>query len=775
MTKHTTYQDPYAQREQEKYENPVPSREIILELIKSSERLYNRDMIIEHFNLRDEDQLEGIRRRLKAMERDGQVVWIKGFYHSVDNFELVSGIVSSHKDGFGFLLAEDGEDDVFINQREMLQLYNGDRAKVRITSVDKKGRRCGVVTEVVERNTHKITGLYTTSSGRAMVAPDHKKIKHDVYIEANDQTIVEDGQVVVVEITQYPTRFRKAEGRIVQVLGDHMQPGQEIDVSVRIHDIPHEWPETVIAEADLCQSELSEHDKENRLDIRDLALVTIDGDDAKDFDDAVYAEKTATGWRLKVAIADVSFYVSPESALDLEAKNRGTSVYFPGRVVPMLPEALSNGLCSLNPDQDRLCMLCDMEIDEQGEVVSYQFHEALMRSKARLTYDTVAAILDDADAKLSEQYADLLPQLHELYQVFQVLLAKRNKAGAIDFATVETKILFAENKKIERIVPVQRNDAHRLIEECMLASNVCAADYLLKQKVPVLFRNHEGPTETKLTDLRAKLDLLGLSLGGGDKPEASDYAKLLSDISTRPDADLIQTSLLRSMSQAVYEAENNGHFGLSFTAYAHFTSPIRRYPDLLVHRAIKYCLDKKRFAKNLLSQELMVQLGEHCSLVERRADEATRDVVDWLKCEYMLDKVGEEFTGIITTVTGFGFFVEIENIHVEGLVHVTALSHDFYAFNKAGQELRGERTGKRYRLGDMVKIQVASVSLDERKIDFFLSHEHGDKKPRKQKVVVHSENKTKASLVDHEHGETKANEVKKSRRRGRKLSINRRL
>ncbi len=775
MTKHTTYQDPYAQREQEKYENPVPSREIILELIKSSERLYNRDMIIEHFNLRDGDQLEGIRRRLKAMERDGQVVWIKGFYHSVDNFELVSGIVSSHKDGFGFLLAEDGEDDVFINQREMLQLYNGDRAKVRITSVDKKGRRGGVVTEVVERNTHKITGLYTTSSGRAMVAPDHKKIKHDVYIEANDQTIVEDGQVVVVEITQYPTRFRKAEGRIVQVLGDHMQPGQEIDVSVRIHDIPHEWPETVIAEADLCQSELSEHDKENRLDIRDLALVTIDGDDAKDFDDAVYAEKTATGWRLKVAIADVSFYVSPESALDLEAKNRGTSVYFPGRVVPMLPEALSNGLCSLNPDQDRLCMLCDMEIDEQGEVVSYQFHEALMRSKARLTYDTVAAILDDADAKLSEQYADLLPQLHELYQVFQVLLAKRNKAGAIDFATVETKILFAENKKIERIVPVQRNDAHRLIEECMLASNVCAADYLLKQKVPVLFRNHEGPTETKLTDLRAKLDLLGLSLGGGDKPEASDYAKLLSDISTRPDADLIQTSLLRSMSQAVYEAENNGHFGLSFTAYAHFTSPIRRYPDLLVHRAIKYCLDKKRFAKNLLSQELMVQLGEHCSLVERRADEATRDVVDWLKCEYMLDKVGEEFTGIITTVTGFGFFVEIENIHVEGLVHVTALSHDFYAFNKAGQELRGERTGKRYRLGDMVKIQVASVSLDERKIDFFLSHEHGDKKPRKQKVVVHSENKTKASLVDHEHGETKANEAKKSRRRGRKLSINRRL
>jgi ribonuclease R len=774
-TKIETINDPYADREKENYENPVPSREFILDLIESQAKALSRDQIIQLFDLSDPNQLEGIRRRLKAMERDGQLVWIKGYYHLISEFELLEGIVSAHPDGFGFMLAEDGGEDVFLSQREMSLLFHEDRVSVRVTGTDRKGRRHGVVAEVISHNTHTITGLYTAVTGRAMVMADHKKIQQDIYVAEDDKTEAKEGEVVVIEIIKYPTYFKKAEGRIIQVLGEHMQPGQEIEVSVRIHDIPHQWPQQVVESVATLESEVRDEDKEERLDLTKSAFVTIDGEDAKDFDDAVYCVKTDSGWQLKVAIADVSFYVKNNQALDQEAKNRGTSVYFPGRVVPMLPEKLSNGLCSLNPQVDRLAMVCDINFSEQGEVLDYKFYEAVIKSAARLTYTKVADMLVEGDAQLCQQYSELLPPLHELYQLYQILNQRRSQRGAIDFETVETRIVFGDKKKIEKIVPVYRNDAHRIIEECMLAANVCAADFLLKHKIPTLYRNHQGPTDTKLQTLRDALGLLGLSLTGGEEPQASDYAKLLQSIKQRPDFDMLQTMMLRSLSQAKYEAENTGHFGLSYSAYAHFTSPIRRYPDLIVHRCIKSIIRKEKAAQTL---DEMFQLGEHCSMAERRADEATRDVMDWLKCEYMLDKVGEEFEGLITTVTGFGFFVEMVGLHIEGLVHVTSLKSDYYVYDQANQQMKGERTGISYKLGGKVKIKVASVSLDERKIDFILADSvsnKGKNSSPKKKVSSAKQSINKETDKSLSGKSEKKEKKKKNKRRSRKTNISRRL
>jgi ribonuclease R len=448
--------------------------------------------------------------------------------------------------------------------------------------------------------------------------------------------------------------------------------------------------------------------------------VTIDGEDARDFDDAVYCKKTPKGWKLLVAIADVSHYVQVNTALDTEAKNRSTSVYFPEQVIPMLPEILSNGLCSLNPEVDRLCMVCELYIDAEGKVIRSGFFNAVMRSHARLTYTNVAKILVDGNKTLAKKYASLVPQLEELYSLYKVMRKQRELRGAMDFDTQETQIIFGEDRKIEKIVPTQRNDAHKLIEEFMITANMAAARYLIRNKMPHLLRVHEGPGTEKLLNLKSFLNELGLVLGGGDKPTPLDYMHLLDSVQGRADAHLIQTVLLRSMSQAVYSPEIKGHFGLALDAYAHFTSPIRRYPDLLVHRAIKHCLLNKPAKSFVYGLPDMVVMGEHCSTNERRADEATRDVVSWLKCEYMLDKVGEEFTGIITAVTGFGFFVELNDIFVEGLVHITNLPQDYFHFDAKSHQLKGERTGTCFRLGDKVNVKVARVDLDEKKIDFDL-------------------------------------------------------
>jgi len=744
--------DPYAQREAEKYENPIPSRELILKLIEHAGKPLRREEIADAFSLEDEDQLEALRRRLRAMERDGQLLFNRGKkYCLVNNEDLIAGRVIGHADGFGFLKPDDGSDDLFLSPREMNPLLHNDRALVRIAGVDRKGRREGALVEVLQRNTHQIVGRLYKENGFTYVVPDNKNIAQTVLIQKGGIGKAKQGQIVVAEVTEQPTQLRQPIGRIIDVMGEHMAPGMEIDMAIRSYELPNHWPDELLEEIKPLKDEVPESAKEGRVDLRKTPLVTIDGEDARDFDDAVYCQKTAKGWKLLVAIADVSHYVQINSELDKEAQKRSTSVYFPERVIPMLPEILSNGLCSLNPQVDRLCMVCELYINEQGQVTRSRFFDGVMSSHARLTYTEVAKMLVEGDiaregvyassqpgageAKaLAEKYKVLMPHLQELYALYKVMRLSREKRGAMDFDTQETRIIFGSERKIEKIVPVVRNDAHKLIEEFMITANMAAARFLNNRKMPKLLRIHDGPSADKLLNLRTFLGELGLSLGGGAKPTPLDYMHLIESIKDRPDAHLIQTVLLRSMSQAVYSPELKGHFGLALEAYAHFTSPIRRYPDLLVHRAIRHCLQGKTPESFHYGFPDMVVLGEQCSANERRADEATRDVVNWLKCEYMMDKVGEEFPGIISAVTSFGFFVELNEIYVEGLVHVSNLAQDYFHFDATSHQLRGERTGTNYRLGDSVNVRVARVDLDEKKIDFELTKKLDVmKKPKKRR------------------------------------------
>lgn len=727
MSKRRSKQDPFQEREAQKYENPIPSREFIMQLLEEQGVPLDHEQIAKALTLHDPVQLDALARRLRAMERDGQLMRNRrGGYGLVSKMDLIPGRVIGHPDGFGFLVPDDGSADLFLTAREMQAVFHGDRVVARVSGLDRRGRREGAVVEILERNTDRVVGRYRVEGGVGFVIADNKRVVHEILIPAEQAYGARHGQLVTAQILEQPTRYRQAIGRVIEILGDHMAPGMEIDVAIRAYQLPQEWSLLVEDEAAKLPPVVPEEAKQGRVDLRNIPLVTIDGDDSMDFDDAVYCEPRGKGWRLVVAIADVSHYVQPGSPLDAEARVRGNSVYFPGRVIPMLPEQLSNGLCSLNPNVDRLCMVCDMEVSATGVLGNYKFYPAVMRSAARLTYTKVAAILVDRDEMLRNQYGELVDHLEHLYALFRVLLAQRERRGAIDFETTETRIVFGEGKKIESVIPVVRNDAHRLIEECMLLANVATADFLSKAEVPIVYRVHATPTEEKLTNLREFLRELGLSLGGGERPEARHYSELLRQIAGRPDAHLIQTVLLRSMAQAVYSPDNLGHFGLAYEAYTHFTSPIRRYPDLLVHRAIRHVLSGKRPTAFRYSHDDMMLLGEHCSMTERRADEATRDVVDWLKCEYMLDKVGEAYDGIITSVTGFGLFIELADIYVEGLVHVTGLQNDYYHFDPAHHRLVGERTRRIYRLGDKLRVRVARVDLDERKIDFELVLEEGE-------------------------------------------------
>lgn len=727
--------DPHHIREAKKYANPIPSREFILQHLASAGVPMAQQELASQLTLHNDDDLEALRRRLNAMERDGQVVRNRnGALCIVNSKDLIAGRVIGHPDGFGFLRPDEGGEDLFVSPRQMRQLLHNDRAVVRVVGLDRRGRKEAAVVEVLERGNQLVVGRLYMDQGVGFVVPDNKRLHQDIVIPEDNFNDAGHGQMVVAEIVQQPTKRTQPIGRIKDVLGEHMAPGMETDVAIRTHQLPLEWPDEVQQEIAHLGREVDEGAKQGRVDLRHLPLVTIDGADARDFDDAVYCEAKPKGWRLLVCIADVSSYVKPGSALDREAKLRGNSVYFPDRVIPMLPEVLSNGLCSLNPAVDRLCMTCELYVNKEGVVTRSRFFEAVMRSQARLTYDQVAEMLIEGDPELCTTHAELLPHLHQLYALFQVLRVARSELGAIDFDTTETRILFNQEHKVERIVPVVRNDAHRLIEECMLAANVAAARFLLRKKLPALYRNHDGPQAEKLLDLKEFLGELGLRLPGGEKPQTRDYAELLDQVRDRPDSHLIQTVLLRSLSQAVYSAENQGHFGLSFAAYTHFTSPIRRYPDLIVHRAIRHLLKGGTLEDFDYSQTELQGLGEHCSATERRADEATRDVTSWLKCEYMMDKIGEEFVGIITSVTSFGIFVELDEIYVDGLVHITALDNDYYHFDPVGHRLTGERSGMVYRLGDQVKIQVAAVNLDDRKIDFILVEAVGAKaKSRRRK------------------------------------------
>lgn len=739
-----TFKDPNAAAEAEKYDNPVASRDALLMVLEEAPSPLTHPEVCEVLGETDEDRVEAVRRRLIAMCRDGQLISNRrNQFMPMKKVDLVQGTVMGHRDGFGFVLRDEG-DDVYLSNRQMRKVFHGDKVAVQILGLDRRGRPEGKIVEVLQRNTQQIVGRYFEESGVGILQPDNKRISMEVLIPADGRNGAEHGQFVVANITRQPSPKGLPVGEVIEVLGEHLAPGMEIDVAIRSHNIPHEWPEEVEAETKKIPDQVKAADKKNRIDLRHLPFVTIDGEDARDFDDAVYCErnKNTGGWRLWVAIADVSHYVKVKSPLDNEAYQRATSVYFPGFVVPMLPEKLSNGLCSLNPHVDRLTMVCEMTISKAGRISGYKFMEGIIHSHARLTYNKVWDMINpDADKEIQaqwrEHYADVVPHVDELYRLFHILREQREVRGAMDFDSVETRIVFDAERKIQEIVPTERHHAHMLIEECMLAANVCAADFFTRYEIPALYRVHKGPSSEKLENLGAFLGEMGLTMPNGRDPAPKDYQTLLSQIEKRPDSHLIQTVLLRSLSQAKYEPENEGHFGLAYKAYTHFTSPIRRYPDLLVHRGIRSVIRSEQECKHVLRAEgtknmakrtiypydlqAMVNMGEHCSMAERRADDATRDVTDFLKCEYIRDKVGEDFEGVISAVTGFGLFVELKNVYVEGLVHVSTLQNDFYQFDAVKHRLIGERTRRSFRLGDNIWVKVVGVDLDDRKVDFELT------------------------------------------------------
>ena len=711
--------DPYLEREKAKYASPLPSREYVQSFLAEAGVPLSTEVLIERLEIMDVER-EGFLNRLRAMERAGQIMRNRrGDYLLPDKLDLIRGRVEGHPDGYGFLIRDDKGADIFLSPKEMRTLMHGDRAIVRISGQDRKGRPEGTLVEILERANSRVVGRVLEEHGVQIVVPENRRITHDIVL-APSQTKVKAGQVVTVELIEQPGKHAQAIGKVVEILGNYADPGMEIEIALRKYDLPFEFPPEVLAQTQkLPDSVLSSDWTPGREDIRHLPLVTIDGETARDFDDAVYCEPRGKGYRLVVAIADVSAYVPPGSPLDQSAYDRGNSVYFPRRVIPMLPEKLSNGLCSLNPHVERLCMVCDMVVSAQGEISQYRFYPAVMYSHARLTYTQVAAALYEPKTSAGKAartlIGELLKPLKHLEKLFRILLKARAQRGAIDFESTETRMIFDDQGKIERIVPETRNDAHRIIEECMLAANVCTADFLMQNNQPALYRVHEGPTPERLAKLRAFLSAFGLELTGGDDPQASDYAALLNTIKARPDAALFQTVMLRSLQQAVYSPENAGHFGLSYPAYTHFTSPIRRYPDLLVHRAIKAVLAKVQYRPGDWAA-----LGEHCSMTERRADEATRDVIAWLKCYYMQDKVGEIYTGRIAAVVPFGVFVLLEEVFIEGLIHISDLGTDYFRYDDVHHQLLGERTGKRFRLSDRVKIQVVRVDMQSNKIDFRL-------------------------------------------------------
>jgi ribonuclease R len=652
-----------------------------------------------------------------TLERDGAIhVNRKGELCLAEKLDLARGTIQGHPDGYGFFVPDAGGEDVFISPREMKKALHGDRVTVKRIGLDRRGRPEGEIVDVLERANREVVGRIHEERGVWFVEAENRRISQDLLVPADARGDARPGQVVVVEIVEQPTAHGEAVARVKEVLGSATDAGIEIEIALRKHALPFEWSAGAGRQAKRLPGEVRPADRKGRLDLTHVPLVTIDGETAKDFDDAVYCERDGRDFRLVVAIADVAHYVQDADALDADARERGTSVYFPRRVIPMLPEALSNELCSLRPDVDRLCMACEMWIDARGTIRAYAFHPAIMHSRARLTYTQVYAWLRDP-AQAAGPARALLPHLAQLHTLYKVLLAARERRGAIDFDTAELALQFDTHGKITDIVPSPRNDAHRLIEECMLAANVCAANFLAEHEQPALYRIHEGPPPEKLATLREFLGGSGLTLTGGDSPTAMDYAALIDRIRDRPDFALLQTVLLRSLSQAQYSPDNAGHFGLAYEAYAHFTSPIRRYPDLLVHRAIKAVLAGKRYAPKDAS---WTELGVHCSQTERRADDASRDVLQWLKCHYMQDKLGDTFSGTISGVASFGIFVTLDGLDIDGLVHVTELPRDYFHFDGIRHALIGERTGRTFQLAGRVMVKVARVDLDRAKIDFTL-------------------------------------------------------
>ncbi|MDE2406267.1 MAG: ribonuclease R [Xanthomonadaceae bacterium] len=721
--------DPHAQREAQRYEHPIASREMILQVLAAQDGPMDDRALAQKLALTAPDRFEALQKRLGAMLRAGQLLQNRrGGYVPAAQAELIPGSVIANPDGFGFLRPEAGGDDLFLPPYEMRKVSHGDRVLVSLTGMDRRGRGEASIVEVLERRLTRLLGRYTEELGVAYVVPDDKRIQRNVLIPQEACGGAKTGQLVVAEITTAQDAHRPPIGKVLAVLGDKLTASQAVEAAIHGHDIPHEFSPEVLAQATAIPLQVTPADIAGRVDLRAMPLVTIDGEDAKDFDDAVWCEPNADGFRLIVAIADVSHYVQPETPLDEEAQLRATSVYFPGFVVPMLPETLSNGICSLNPALDRLCFCCDMQVGRDGIVTSSRFYEAVMHSHARLTYTDVWNAVgegipeDEHDAALAKIGA-LLPQVQRLHQLYKVLDRARAKRGAIEFESSEVRFVLDAKGVVTQAGMLQRNDAHKLIEECMIAANVQAALYLLEARVPAPYRDHDKPPESKYADLEEFLKEFALRLPPWGKVKPKDFRALLEKIRERPDAALLESVILRSQSLAVYAPDNIGHFGLALEAYAHFTSPIRRYPDLLVHRAIKHALAGGRPEAYEYSPHEMASLSLQCSERSRRADEAQREVDERYRAAWMEGHVGKEFDGTISGVTSFGLFVELDDSKVNGLVHVTQLPRDFYHFDAVRKTLTGERRGREFRLGDRVRIVVLKASVEERKIDFRLAEE----------------------------------------------------
>ncbi len=772
--------DPHFQRESEKYDKPVPSREFILQYLEKAGVPLKYKVIQHDLNVYGEDQELGLGFRLKAMVRDGQLHCDRrNAYGIVDKLSLVPGKVLGHRDGFGFFSPDSGEKDWFISAREMRAVFPGDRVLVCEKKQYGDGKKEARIVEVLHtEEPTQIVGRYFDENGIRYVSPEDLRISQDILIPPDDPINVKNGQVVIVQVVTRPTCRSKAVGRVVQVLGDYLAPGMEIEVAIAQYGIRNDWNAEIHDDLQKLPLEVTEKDRIGRKDLTHLPLITIDGEDARDFDDAVYCKPTwSGGWKLWVAIADVSHYITLDDSLDTEARKRGNSVYFPNAVVPMLPEQVSNGLCSLKPEVDRLCMVCEMSVSAKGLVSRTKFYPAVMHSKARMTYNKVWDILE-GDKALRTEYASLVKPLEDLNKLFKARVAYKKKRGAIDFETTETQIIFNENRKIDKIVPLVRNDAHKIIEECMICANVAAAKFFKKHKVEGVYRVHQGLKEKKLEIFRSYLAELGLSIKGDKAPKPAVLRQLLEDIKDRPDAENIQLMLLRSMSQAEYTPENEGHFGLAFDAYTHFTSPIRRYPDLVVHRIVKALVaeeklqssaDKKAILKRY-DKSVLALMGQESSATERNADMATRDVMDWLKCEYMQSHIGNEYSGTVSSVTNFGLFIRLDDVFVEGLIHITELGNDYYRYDEKRQRLIGEHHRKTYSVGDELEIVVAAVDIDQRKIDFsLLNQTNGHRGKKSEREKLYQKAKRKVENRNEKSGK-KSSTSKKARKKPLKSS-----
>ncbi|MEM7250820.1 MAG: ribonuclease R [Pseudomonadota bacterium] len=710
-------------RQSQSNRSGLPERERIVDYLTGTDRPCDLDTIAYAFELQTARELRRLEQRLGAMERDGIVLRNRrGAYGLIKRMDLTQGRVVGHRDGYGFVVPDDGDGgDLFLSAREMRTVLHGDRVVVRTSGLDNRGRRQGELVEILERANDSVVGRYFRDRGIGVVVPDNQRLFQEILIPPGEDAGARDGDIVVVTITEQPTKRSQPIGHVADVLGDEMSPAMAIEIAIRSHDIPNEWPDAVTKAAEKVPMQVRPAAIADRVDLRELPLVTIDGADAKDFDDAVYCTRTGDNFRLWVAIADVSAYVPIDGPIDVQAQARGTSVYFPGRVVPMLPERLSNGICSLNPNVDRLCIACEMTINPQGRIVRSRFVEAVMCSAARLTYDEVTEVLENDEVDEDNRAAPLRAELMALHELYDVLRAARERRGAIEFDTPEVMIMFSPDGTVDRIEPRHRSVSHCIIEECMIAANIAAGRYLGRQRMPALYRVHEGPPADKLVELREFLRSLGLTLGGGEKPTSADFARLSDEATARDDQHVIQTVLLRSLPQAVYQPKNLGHFGLALDTYCHFTSPIRRYPDLLVHRAIRHRIQGGSWETYDYTMADMESLGRHTSMTERRADDATRDAAQWLKCEYMRDHVGETYPGVVSGVTSFGLFVMLDGVYVDGLVHVSELGRDYFEYDAQERALIGERSRAAYRLGDRLKVQVARVDPDARRIDFVLA------------------------------------------------------